>query len=97
METTTVNVRVDKDVKQAADAVAQSLGMNLSTAINIFLRQMVNHDGLPFEVRNPRPNAETLAAIQEADDIIAGRIQAKAFDNLDDLFADLEADDEADS
>lgn len=97
METTTLNVRVEKSVKQSAEAVAQSLGMTLSTAVNIFLRQMINHDGLPFEVVNPRFNAESVAAFNEAEDILAGRRQAKRFDSVEALFDDLEdADDEED-
>ena len=65
MEATNLNVRVDRDVKQAAEDIANALGMNLSTAVNIFLRQMVNHNGLPFEVKLS-PNAETLRAMNDA-------------------------------
>ena len=98
METTTVNVRVDKAVKQGAEAVAQSLGMNLSTAINIFLRQMIYRDGMPFEVVKPRYNAETLAAFQEAEDIIAGRVKTKSYASAEEFFADMDAqEDESDA
>ena len=65
METANLNVRVDKEVKSAAEDIANSLGMNLSTAVNIFLRQMVSHRGLPFDVRLA-PDAETLRALDEA-------------------------------
>lgn len=65
MEMTSINIRVDKDVKNAAEDIAQALGMNLSTAVNIFLRQMISHDGLPFDVRLT-PNAETRQALEDA-------------------------------
>lgn len=65
METVNLNVRVDKDVKCTAEAIANALGMNLSTAVNIFLRQMVSHNGLPFDVRLA-PNAETRQALDDA-------------------------------
>ena len=97
METTTVNVRVDKDIKQSAEAVAQSLGMNLSTAINIFLRQMIYRDGLPFEVVNPRYNAETLAAFREAEDIIAGRKVVKSYNSAEEMIADILAEEDEDA
>lgn len=65
METTSLNIRVDKDVKIAAENIAQALGMNLSTAVNIFLRQMISHNGLPFDVRLC-PNAETRQNLDDA-------------------------------
>lgn len=93
MESANLNVRVDKDVKSAAEAIANALGMNLSTAVNIFLRQMVNCDGLPFDVRL-KPNAETRAAMLEAEDILSGRIKARQYASARELFDDLDAEDE---
>lgn len=93
MESVNLNIRVDKDVKQSAEAIANALGMNLSTAVNIFLRQMVSHDGLPFDVRL-YPNAVTRAAMQEADDILAGRIPAKRYSSTQEMMDDLDADDD---
>ena len=65
MEATNLNVRVDKDVKNAAETIASALGMNLSTAVNIFLRQMISHNGMPFDVRLS-PNPETRQALEDA-------------------------------
>ena len=67
METVNINVRVDADVKRKADHICQELGMTLSTAINIFLRQTVRSDGIPFPVQLDKPNAETLAAIDDVE------------------------------
>lgn len=67
METVNINVRVDADVKRKADQICQELGMNLSTAINIFLRQTVRSDGIPFPVKLDKPNAETLAAMNDVE------------------------------
>ena len=85
METTSLNIRVDKDVKIAAESIAQSLGMNLSTAVNIFLRQMVSYEGLPFDVRL-RPNAETRQAL---DDARNHRNLSGPYNSLNDLLKDL--------
>ncbi len=65
MEATNLNVRVDKDVKASAEAIAAALGMNLSTAVNIFLRRMIACDGMPFDVRLT-PNAQTRQAMDDA-------------------------------
>ena len=97
MEMTNLNVRVDKQVKREAEAVAQSLGMNLTTAVNIFLRQMIYHDGMPFEVRNPRFNAESIAAFKEAEDIVAGRKVVKAYDNAREMLEDILSEGDADA
>lgn len=96
METTNINIRVDKDVKAEAEAIAAALGMNLSTAVNIFLRRMIACDGIPFDVRLS-PNAKTLAAMRETDDILAGRIQTRKYSSAQELFDDLDAEDDADA
>lgn len=48
-QTTTVNVRVDVDLKREVESVCENLGMNISTAVNMFFRQMLMNDGLPFK------------------------------------------------
>ena len=65
MDATNLNVRVDKDVKATAESIAAALGMNLSTAVNIFLRKMIACGGMPFDVRLT-PNAETRQAMDDA-------------------------------
>ena len=51
MATSNVNVRVDSDLKKQAEILFSDLGLNMSTAINIFLRAAISHGGLPFEVK----------------------------------------------
>ena len=57
MPTTNINVRVDKDLKESAEALFDDLGLNMSSAITMFLKSAVNHDGIPFEVKRNSPNA----------------------------------------
>ena len=59
MATTNINIRVDTELKQAAEELFNDLGLNMSTAITMFLKSAVNHDGIPFEVKRFTPNAET--------------------------------------
>jgi DNA-damage-inducible protein J len=67
MATATLQVRLDASVKSRAKAVLADLGMNLSEAVNVFLRQVVLHDGLPFDVVRQRPNAASREALAQAD------------------------------
>ena len=82
-------IRMDTDLKAQADALFAELGMNLSTAFNIFVRQSLREGGIPFEIRTERPNKETMAAMLEAEHIAADP-KAKKYRDLDELFADLE-------
>lgn len=64
MATTNLNVRVDEILK-TADTLLNELGLNMSTAINIYLKQIVRENGIPFEIKLDKPNAETLQAMQD--------------------------------
>ena len=70
-DTTTFTVRMDRDVKQECEAIYGELGLNLTTAINIFLRKSMRVGGFPFDIRLERPNKETVAAMLEAERIAA--------------------------
>lgn len=65
-----VSFRIDKDLKDEATSLFESLGMTLTTAFNIFLRQSVREKGLPFAVTTVAPNKETLKAIEETREIL---------------------------
>lgn len=69
METTNINVRVDKKVKEQAESLFSDLGLNMSTAIVMFLKSALMHRGLPFDVRLETPNAETRAALAEYEEM----------------------------
>ena len=69
MASTNFSVRMDSDVKKQCEILYGELGMNLTTAINVFLRQSLRVGGFPFEVRLDQPNTETIAAMLEAERI----------------------------
>ena len=50
----TINIRVDENVKNQATALFESLGLDMTTALNIFLRQSINCGGIPFAIKKPR-------------------------------------------
>jgi DNA-damage-inducible protein J len=66
-KTGVLQVRVDTDVRDRADALFARLGIDTPTAVRMFLVQALGHDGLPFAVMDPHaPNAETRRAIEDA-------------------------------
>ena len=88
--TTNISIRMDADLKAQADALFAELGMNLTTAFNIFVRQALREGGIPFEISLNQPNRETVAAMLEAERIARDPF-VKGYTNLDELFADLKA------
>lgn len=69
MATTNISIRMDSDLKAQAEALFAELGMNLSTAFNVFVRQSLRDGGIPFEIKMDQPNKETMAAMLEAERI----------------------------
>ena len=58
MASTNLNVRVDADVKKSAETVLDELGMNMSTAVNMFLRAVIREEGIPFKVSPKKPEED---------------------------------------
>ncbi len=65
MATANINVRVDSSLKEEAENLFNDLGLNMSSAITMFLKSAVSYDGIPFEVKRLTPNSETRAALAE--------------------------------
>ena len=92
-KTANINLRIEPDVKAQADAVFSSLGISITDAINVFLHASIMEGGFPFQPKQPRYNRETLMAMQEAKDIMAGKVDAKRYSSLSDLLEDLDSED----
>ncbi len=88
MAQTNINIRMDDQLKKQFDHLCSELGLNMTTAFNIFAKTMVRQQGIPFEVALDVPNAETLAAI---DDVNHGRNLSKPFHSVAELMEDLDA------
>ena len=89
MSTTNLNIRTDKEIKEAAEKIYASLGLNMTTAINMFLRASIRESGIPFDLKLNVPNDETIKAIEEGR-AIARDNNIKSYDSIDDLRVDLE-------
>lgn len=89
MTTTNLNIRTDKDIKETAEKIYSSLGLNMTTAINMFLRASIRENGIPFDLKLNVPNDETIKALDEGR-MIANDGNVKSYDSIDDLRRALE-------
>ncbi len=86
--TTNISIRMDAELKSQADELFAELGMNISTAFNVFVRQSLREGGIPFEVSLNQPNRDTVAAMLEAEKIVKDPA-VKGYTEMNQLFADL--------
>ena len=93
MTPVSTNIKIDPELKEQAQDLFESLGMNLTTAVNIFLRQSVREQAIPFRIGEPAPNAETWQAIRDARDARNGVGLSRGFTSVKELMEDLDADD----
>lgn len=89
--TTAISVQVDRKDKELATGILSNLGLNMSTYVNMAIKQLINKDGVPFEVVNSRPSKELLEALQEGEDILNGKVKAKSYTNMYEMLKDLKA------
>jgi len=88
-KTTNLSIRMDKELKEQAEQLFSELGMNMTTAFNIFVRQAVRQGKIPFEISLNTPNAETIAALEEADRISRDP-KAKRYSSFEELLAEVQ-------
>ena len=93
-KTAVINIRTEPAIKAQAEALYRSLGVSLTDAVNMFLYKSIDFNGLPFDLVREVPNAETLAAMQEAEDIISGKKTVKSYSSFKEALADAMAEGE---
>ena len=82
---TKVNIRIDMELKEQADKLFSSLGMNMSTAFNVFIRQAVREQAIPFKIElYSNPSKLTIEALREVENN-----KLDSFNSIDDLMNDL--------
>ena len=84
--TTNLNVRVDANLKRESDLLFKNLGLNMSTAINMFLTKCVNTSSIPFEISSPKPSKNLKKALKEAENISKGKVVSKGYHNVHEMF-----------
>ena len=88
MPSANINIRVDAELKRAAEALFADLGLNMSTAVTMFLRSAVRQDGIPFEVTRSLPNTVTRKALSEYEQMRQDPESYPRYDSFDALLED---------
>ena len=88
-KTSNINLRIEPSTKAQAEELFSSLGITVTDAINIFLRISIMEGGFPFQIKQPRYNHQTELVIQEARDIMNGKVQPKVYHSVDEFFNEL--------
>jgi DNA-damage-inducible protein J len=89
MKTANITVKLKEEVKDRFTAFCDDVGLNPSVAINMFIMNVINNQKLPFEVRNERPNRETLEALKESQHMLEHPEEYKSYDSAEEMFKDL--------
>jgi DNA-damage-inducible protein J len=89
MATTNLNIRIDTDLKKQAEELFNELGLNMSTALNVFLRQAVRSNGIPFDLRLDNPNRDTIEALEEVEQMKKNPAMGKSYTDIDQMMKEL--------
>ncbi len=86
---TNLNIRVDGMLKQEADMLFKDLGLNMTTAVNMFLTKCVNTSSIPFKISEPKPSKKLKKALKEAEKMEKHPEKYKSYNNIEELMDDL--------
>lgn len=92
MAKVSTNISIDADVKAKAQELFADFGMDLSTAVNIFLRQTIRENAIPFSISREVPNADSLEAIKEFEEFRKNPEGHKTYESFSELFDEVMAD-----
>lgn len=90
MPKTTMNIRIEPELKKEVEEILNDLGMNITDAVTIYFKQIVLTDSIPLQIKRPRFNKETLEAIAEADKIMKNPENYKSYDNVYEMLEEIE-------
>lgn len=89
MAKTTTTITIDSNIKAQAQELLADFGLDLSTAINIFLRQTVRENAIPFSISREVPNSDTIAAMKEAEEMKKHPELYKSYDDVNKMMKDI--------
>jgi len=93
MSQTNVNIRMDADLKKDFDLFCRELGLTMTTAINIYVKKVVNEQRIPFELSLKTPNTQTILAFKEAEQLMTSK-DIKSYSSFKEGLEDMEANNE---
>ena len=83
------NIKIEEDLKKQAQQLFSDLGMDMTTAVNIFLCQAVKEQAIPFRIGKPAPNAETPEALAEVAEMKKFPDRYKGYTDVDGMMKEL--------
>lgn len=86
---TNITIRVDETTKKQAEELFAELGLNMTTAMNVFLKQSIRAGKIPFEISRNVPNSETVSAIEEVQRLKEDSSLSKSYTNIDEMMKEL--------
>lgn len=95
MAMTNLNLRLDSDIKEQVENILNDMGLNFTTAVNIYFKQILRTGEIPFKIKVDIPNSETVKAIEEAECLIK-QSDKKYYNNARELFSSIEMEEDED-
>lgn len=92
-KTDTLNIRIEPELKKEVETTLNDLGMNIADAVTIFLKQVVMTDSIPFIIKKPKFNKETLEAIEEAEEIMKNPENYKSYNDVYEMIKEIDNED----
>ena len=92
-KTDTLNIRIEPELKKEVETTLNDLGMNIADAVTIFLKQVVMTDSMPFIIKKPKFNKETLEAIEEAEEIMKNPENYKSYNDVYEMIKEIDNED----
>ena len=89
-KTTSMNIRIEPNLKKQVEEILTDLGMNISDAVTIYFKQIVLTDSIPLQIKRPKFNKETLEAIKEADEIMNHPENYKSYNNVYEIIEEID-------
>ena len=89
-KTSSMNIRIEPNLKKQVEEILEDLGMNISDAVTIYFKQIVLTDSIPLQIKRPKFNKETLEAIKEADEIMKHPENYKSYNNVYEMIEEID-------
>lgn len=84
-----LTMRIDDELKKQAEELFNDLGMNMTTAFTIFAKQAVREQRIPFEIAREVPNADTIAAMEEVEQMKKDSLIGRSYTDVDEMMKEL--------